>query len=63
VHSLDQRTETPLASENPMACQRRCLFDSLEDFHRLEKIVQAFISCITTGNVKVPRLCYFNLIV
>lgn len=59
VHSLDQRTETPLASENPMACQRRCLFDSLEDFHRLEKIVQAFISCITTGNVKVQwNVCH-----
>ncbi|KAI5406793.1 uncharacterized protein LOC127083430 isoform X3 [Lathyrus oleraceus] len=39
--------------ENPMTCKRRCLLDSLEDFHRLEKIVQAFISCITTGNVKV----------
>lgn len=59
VHSLDQRTETPLASENPMACQRRCLLDSLEDFHRLEKIVQAFISCITTGNVKVQwNVCH-----
>ncbi|XP_058787252.1 uncharacterized protein LOC131661663 isoform X2 [Vicia villosa] len=34
-------------------CKRHCLLDSLEDFHRLEKIVQAFISCITTGNVKV----------
>ncbi|MCH84296.1 HEAT repeat-containing protein, partial [Trifolium medium] len=59
VHNLNQRTEAPLTSENPLTCQRRCLLDSLEDFHRLEKIVQAFISCITTGNVKVQwNVCH-----
>ncbi|PNY11577.1 heat repeat-containing protein 6-like [Trifolium pratense] len=59
VQNLNQRTEAPLTSENPLTCQRRCLLDSLEDFHRLEKIVQAFISCITTGNVKVQwNVCH-----
>ncbi|KAI9092290.1 hypothetical protein K1719_027790 [Acacia pycnantha] len=34
---------------NPYTCQSY----SSEDSHRLEKMVQAIISCITTGNVKV----------
>ncbi|CAI8597827.1 unnamed protein product [Vicia faba] len=53
VQNFDQWSEASFTRENPVMCKRRCLLDSLEDFHRLEKIVQAFISCITTGNVKV----------
>ncbi|XP_073224565.1 uncharacterized protein [Cicer arietinum] len=57
-NSLDQKTEAPLTIENLITCQQS-LLDSLDDFHRLEKIVQAFISCITTGNVKVQwNVCH-----
>ncbi|KAJ1406091.1 hypothetical protein SESBI_25350 [Sesbania bispinosa] len=55
----DQRTEAYLSSENIMVFKQHSQLDSLEDFHRLEKIVQAFISCITTGNVKVQwNVCH-----
>lgn len=38
--------------------------DSLGCVHLLEKIVQAFLSCITTGNVKVScTVCKFCLLV
>ncbi|XP_061368423.1 uncharacterized protein LOC133311395 isoform X2 [Gastrolobium bilobum] len=53
VDYLDRTTEAYISSENLMVSQQHWQLDSLEDFHRLERIVQAFISCITTGNVKV----------
>ncbi|XP_020236219.1 HEAT repeat-containing protein 6 isoform X2 [Cajanus cajan] len=53
------RTATYLNSENLMVSQQCCTSDSLQDFNRLERIVQAFISCINTGNVKVQwNVCH-----
>ncbi|KAH1126509.1 hypothetical protein GLYMA_06G180700v4 [Glycine max] len=48
----DRMTDAYLNSENLMVCQQNCASDSLQDLNRLERIVHAFISCITTGNVK-----------
>ncbi|CAJ1978456.1 unnamed protein product [Sphenostylis stenocarpa] len=51
--------EAFLNSKNLMVCQQRCVTDSLQDLNRLERIVHAFISCITTGNVKVQwNVCH-----
>lgn len=46
--------EAFLNTKNLMVCQQHCALDCLQDLNRLERIVQSFISCITTGNVKVP---------
>ncbi|RDX65808.1 HEAT repeat-containing protein 6, partial [Mucuna pruriens] len=54
----DCMTDAYLNSENLMVCQQRCT-SSLQDFNRLERIVQAFICCINTGNVKVQwNVCH-----
>ncbi|KAG5019697.1 hypothetical protein JHK87_015552 [Glycine soja] len=55
----DRMTDAYLNSENLMVCQQNCASDSLQDLNRLERIVHAFISCITTGNVKVQwNVCH-----
>ncbi|TKY46266.1 HEAT repeat-containing protein 6 [Spatholobus suberectus] len=55
----DRMTDSYLSSENLMVCQQYCISDSLQDFNRLARIVQAFISCINTGNVKVQwNVCH-----
>ncbi|KAL2334265.1 hypothetical protein Fmac_015478 [Flemingia macrophylla] len=60
--SLDfhgRMTNAYLNSENLTVSQQYCTSDSLQDFNRLERIVQAFISCINTGNVKVQwNVCH-----
>jgi len=43
-----------LNTKNVMVCQQHSASDCLQDLNRLERIVHAFISCITMGNVKVP---------
>ncbi|KAK7308357.1 hypothetical protein VNO77_41959 [Canavalia gladiata] len=59
VDYQDHKADACCTSENLMMCQQRCALDSMQDFHRLERIVQAFISCITTGNVKVQwNVCH-----
>ncbi|KAG2396662.1 uncharacterized protein HKW66_Vig0229370 [Vigna angularis] len=51
--------EAFLNTKNLMVCQQHCASDCLQDLNRLERIVQSFISCITTGNVKVQwNVCH-----
>lgn len=57
----DCMTDLYLNNKNIMVCQQHCTSNSLQEFNRLERIVQAFISCINTGNVKVPY-CYNPII-
>ncbi|KAK7260708.1 hypothetical protein RIF29_26977 [Crotalaria pallida] len=63
VNYQEGGTEFHSSDENLRACQRDnsspCHLNYLEDFHRLERIVKAFISCISTGNVKVQwNVCH-----
>ncbi|XP_019458388.1 PREDICTED: HEAT repeat-containing protein 6 isoform X1 [Lupinus angustifolius] len=56
-------TEVHPSAENLMVCQQNnsyhCQLSCREDLHRLDRIVKAFISCITTGNVKVQwNVCH-----
>ncbi|XP_022634520.1 HEAT repeat-containing protein 6 isoform X4 [Vigna radiata var. radiata] len=51
--------EAFLNTKDLMVCQQHCALDCLQDLNRLERIVQSFISCITTGNVKVQwNVCH-----
>ncbi|XP_027343475.1 HEAT repeat-containing protein 6 isoform X2 [Abrus precatorius] len=59
VDYRDQKIGAHLTSENLLVCPQHCASDSWHDFHRLERIVKAFLSCITTGNVKVQwNVCH-----
>ncbi|KAE9599474.1 hypothetical protein Lalb_Chr14g0362591 [Lupinus albus] len=63
VNCQGGRTEVHPSSENLMVCQQNnsysCQLSCREDLLRLERIVKAFISCITTGNVKVQwNVCH-----
>ncbi|XP_028756041.1 HEAT repeat-containing protein 6-like isoform X1 [Neltuma alba] len=57
VDHMDHATKAFSSVEEPKVFQGynsySCQLYSSEDSHRLEKMVQAIISCITTGNVKV----------
>lgn len=55
----DHMSHAYLNNENLTVCHQHCASNSLQDFNRLERIVQAFISCINTGNVKVQwNVCH-----
>ncbi|KAK7405349.1 hypothetical protein VNO78_06597 [Psophocarpus tetragonolobus] len=59
VDHHDHMVDAYLNNESLMPFQQRFASDSLQDLHRLERIVHAFISCITTGNVKVQwNVCH-----
>ncbi|XP_057430059.1 uncharacterized protein LOC130723121 isoform X2 [Lotus japonicus] len=59
VDYRDHRTEANLCTDNIRFRLQHWQLDYPEDFFRLEKIVQAFISCIATGNVKVQwNVCH-----
>ncbi|XP_054824289.1 uncharacterized protein LOC129322185 isoform X2 [Prosopis cineraria] len=57
VDHMDRGTKAFTSGDEPKVFQGynsySCQLYSSEDTHRLEKMVQAIISCITTGNVKV----------
>ncbi|KAF7828083.1 HEAT repeat-containing protein 6 isoform X1 [Senna tora] len=52
VDYMNHGTESFSSSGDPKGFHS-CQLYSPEDSHRMEKMVQAFISCVTTGNVKV----------
>lgn len=57
VEYTDHGTKAFPSREDPKVFQGYNTYSSQlyspEDSHRLERMVQAFISCVTTGNVKV----------